>query len=329
MKQLFVIGLTAVSALALGREVSTYSVELNIESAGNLVSRSHRGQVSIGSGWSCEAKAALNTEVYLKDFKGEARRVAASQPQPTGYSLLANPIFQTTFSRNSGAPQAQAMDLGEYCEECHTESYVTTDANGNMQTTYYTVCSNAHLKWSCPLAESASEIGRSIEVSCKLVGESLGYSVPRAKLKYLHRETMKARFVLLQKSEQFDVDLCQGRTRNKAVLSLRQGVGGHRGEDDFRFLVQVGNETPIQIKSKTGILNHDIAICPNETKVRVKVWAYEKDLFFDDKYLPVDRNGVEFNLADGSQEREIELKRRSFTGATPRKHIVSVGLTLP
>jgi hypothetical protein len=155
-----------------------------------------------------------------------------------------------------------------------------------------------------------------ILISSVTMGREVGTYSNEA-LRLLRRESKVARF---------DADLCQGRTENRSILSLRQGSQGYEGEDDSLFLVKIGDEKPVEILTKQGTLNHAIVVCPEDSSVKVKVWAYEKDLLIDGQSLAEDPRAFEFTLEGGRQERKIS---KSYVGPRPRKSTVTVAFEGP
>lgn len=322
-----VLVILSVASTAFGRDMAVYTVRAGIPGTGNLTG-DKPGLAYLGGGWKCWAEASIESEKVVKDYQGQPTTIRSSVPIPLDYSLMVSPSVETTANVEVGQEGPVALVIGEVCLECHT-TYYTTYSNGKSERHSRTDCSRDSLQWTCPIGRDRHADGSLTNLDCRLTYEDMSRSRPSAYLKKLKDAGMKASITQKDSGDRVELDLCKGRTENRSVVRLRQGTGGHKGENDFVFVVKLGDERPIELKSHNGILDYDISFCPYDPTVNVKVSAYENDVFFDDRYVPVKQGGIDFLLAGGNQSAEVELQRKSYFGYTPKKSVVTVDFQGP
>jgi hypothetical protein len=285
-------------------------------------------------GWSCSGSESIEFTELLADHKGRPKRVPKKVDSQFKYSLfnLGAPTV-SEFNRDMNVEDPRlSMSLREYCTKTTGHWETTTNSRGETKEEYVTETQTAWMDWQCDTSNLPTRAGQAVYSQCTPYNSYFGdFGLESLLINMFRQKTFSLTLELKNIQEKYTRDLCQGSRENRVVISLKQGAGGHLGEDDFVFHVVIDGKHKFDIKNDSGILNEEIAYCGAGDTVTVEVDATEEDLFFDDEYKSSDaallvRKSREAG-ARGSFQK-IELSRKTYFGEvfTDKKSEVEVSL---
>jgi hypothetical protein len=231
----------------------------------------------------------------------------------------------------ASAPNDRKLELYEHCRYSETEVYSCPDSNGGTTTCTRTNDYDAILGWKCDF-KGLAEVAKTEKMSCQFEMPKLDYRFQRGGLSQalVNKVAATNKFELavetktLEKKASATVMRVNG--GRKVWVRLLEGVTGHMGENDFEYQIDLDGEK-LTAKIPDGQLNYDIEYHTNAQSVNVAVSAVERDLIFDDYYVP--QNRLTLTTKPPGNTGKIALKRRTYFGEwfTSKDHQVTVIVT--
>jgi hypothetical protein len=288
--------------------------------------------------WSCTAKVITIHKDGVFDHKSQFKQIQSSREQTFDLSSLESKGVPVSFDKDMRNQSSVEIMI---TEDCH-KSVHPTDANGNWAKdkngNLIEFTGTLHVEWPCNVSAMPKEAGKTSAMKCgQGVHRGNGETdslLQEAKNLYASKpESFGGSIKLNQIKEQFTQKLCPASAPDPVIIQLSQGTGGHLGEDDFVFHVEIDGQHKFDIQSDSGLLNDDIAYC-GPGPYQVKITATEKDLIWDDQYTGKGTHGndsVTVNRNFPGQYGKIHLMRDTILGEmmTDQKHEISVVVVDP
>jgi hypothetical protein len=279
-------------------------------------------------GWSCTGSQEIRYYEPMLDHKGREKEVEqkSGKSYTNSVFMMNNPVM-TTFEHNMKVADPRlSMEVRENCSktEYYTEPerYTTYDSDGRSHTHSRNVrksrTRNAWMSWTCDTSNLPQYEGRSKRSTCEPNTSNFNdTSDLESLLVTLFRQK---KFKLTLKLDRIDEQFlrsfnCEGNQKDRVVIGLKQGVGGHVGENDFVFHVSVDDRRyTFDRKTGSGLLDDEIEYCGAGKQVKVEVAATEKDLIFDDQYKPESAALFTRSESQPVQSQSIRFKRKTYFG---------------
>lgn len=228
----------------------------------------------------------------------------------------------------ASAPNKRQLEFYEHCK--YTEVTTTSCSDGKGGTTTCTQEDDDYLDlgWTCDFPGIA-EVGKTQKLQCKL-------DAPRIQSRFRRRGLNQDLVKKVAAENQFELAVETKAVEKKASdtvvkvnggrkvwVRLLEGVTGHDGENDFEYMIDLDGER-LTAKVPDGQLNYDIEYHTNAKSVHVGVSAVERDLIFDDHYVP--QNSLDLTTKAPGNTGKITLKRSTWFGEwfTYKDHQVTV-----
>lgn len=331
MKRIILCQTLALSLLPYvgeAKSVGHYSVAVRTNAMNELADLAN----AVG-GWKCHASSSVKFTERLPDNQGRMKDVprAYSHDFSAYRSDTKNELqIEKNMSRsdeNLGVSLSQTCSreepvvaFREVCTPstdgtnyCYQEPYTTTETK------------TVHMSWDCDFRNDLpTRPGQTASRVCHPKDNSFaGYlDLERIFMKALNGKEIRVDARLDRVEEQYFRNFCGPTDKNKVVLQLSQGLGGHSGEDDFVLRGKIDGKHEFELPSKSGIIDEEIAYCGGGDQIKVDLEGKELDLFWDDEYVPV--NSLALSRSGASSVGQVNMKRKSYTGATDRDHAVVV-----
>ena len=335
MRGLLVLTLMAsnLTSFAWAKEVGTYHIDFE---GRNKTGGSAVDWGALLLGWTCWTKSSIRFSELLPDHHGRMKLTPRDINQKhSDFNFVTHPHLSAEFDRDMDiSKDAARLDtkITEHCSKPFSDK-------------------DLYIEWTCPIATLPDanaikqeapcdtrmhwvDIGSSSRRHSRSWGEALVKTAIDAaetiSLAMLKEKEVTATVALMGKNEFFLKDYCDGATEeekaHRQVIQIIQGVGGHWGEDDFRFTVQIGNKPPFEFDRRSSVLHEEIAYCGSDDPIEVKISAIERDLIFDDKYVPEKPEGISLSQKLGRTDGTILLRRKTWFMKDYRENEIKVQL---
>jgi hypothetical protein len=286
------------------------------------------------NGWHCHAVSSVTYSEERIDHHGARKLVPQKSTSDLTFSLISSPRVSGIFQRDMSIARNDVVaSIGEQCWRTVDKPSICTryvDGNAEQYACIETVREDASLFWNCEFPNLPAEIGQTTLQNCSKMPMPIGTSTSAYLMMGLKLKDFRATMRLEKVEEVFRARLCSSdQPAARYLIQLQGGVGGHVGEDDFRFRVSVNGQAVPEFRVNSGLLNEEILYCADrdEQSLRIKVGAIEKDLFFDDVYTSADEPiSVESSAGSSVDPRILKIRRDTYLGEwfTDRNHEIRV-----
>jgi hypothetical protein len=324
--------LTAFPLASHASSIGNYDIAVDI--------RSNQG-LDIGmalGGWDCHTSSNVTFTERLPDHKGRMKDIPREisskwnghmfdQSNKHNFPVERN-MARADDKLNVRVSQSCRKEISEiayrdvYCKRANGTEYICDE---EAYETTRTLSFYKH--WKCEFKNDLpTQVGSAKAHYCQPDGnESFGLDgdLERMLLQHLSQKEIIVKARLNDVKEKYVADFCdRSNVKNKMVIQLSQGVGGHMGEDDFIVKAKI-DDKQVDIPLTSGILDHEIAYCPDRDDVRINISAVEDDMVWDDEYKP-EQEGLRLTREGTDSNAIVRLKRHSYTGATDTDHNILV-----
>lgn len=300
-------------------------------------------------GWECSASANATFREDLLNYKGQLEPVVLNTSSRYNSSTVwqGRPSARLQFTRNSSNQNPRLnVSFTESCSknETYTEWEDVIGKDGLPVKDRYgrpvrhlvekTRTKTLSKEWTCEVNRFHMQTGRHNRFACQTDSNSWGQwgDFEAHLVTRLRKMQIVVDLALDSQEEKYAFNNCGNRRDGAYLLRLRGGVGGHMGENDFKFNFTLDSDTSFELRSPTGHISEDVLYCPkndNVSSVKLDASAVEDDAFFDDVYVP-QGGSLALSTSDRNFTANLLLRRKTYFGQafTPRESNIKIEATL-
>lgn len=327
MKYFFLLMMfVAVSAEA--KRVGHYNVNVDVDSINNSDFQQYL------FGWNCRTSSGVRFMEQLPDHKGRLKDVQRTYSSDSNFGSQTNHELKIEKNLDRTGDRLD-VDVSQTCSKdfpaiAYRQVGCKTDKNGNVygcrREAYETTeTKTIRMNWECDfpsrLPERKGEFSRQ---ACVAKDRSFGdlHELEAQFLRLLNRKKIFVTAKLDRVEETFRESFCSANDPNRVVINLSQGLDGHAGEDDFAVRVKIDGKHTLEIPTESGLLDDDIVVCGAGDTIKVEISGVEKDLIWDDEYVP--KKTLYLSRSGADAQGTVPMSRKSYTGATDREQGIVV-----
>lgn len=303
------------SPLAHSKVVQHLALQVTPENPAKPADYSQRG-------WSCRDTQSVSLFETVANYDGAWAEKPVSIRKDGNVSRVARDMNRFNHRFEFSGNETCSRDYTVYREVEEEETLPNGKTRKVRRTRSFTETETASIDWKCrPLAQFPTEPGttRGLNDFCAMSYKMSGHNADngarsKAAFKpYFEGKKIRVQLWAEKYDEQYAYSNCSGHPAHMRIITITQGVGGHMGENDFKFNVMINGEKA-EIPSADGLINADLAYCDSSGRagpVTVGISAVEEDLLFNDEYVP---NGVA-NLDPSTPQtanKTLTLTRQKF-----------------
>jgi hypothetical protein len=329
--------------------------------ADNAIGNNDSNIVAALAGLNCTSANEISYSETHKDYRGQEQEVTEAHHSSWGSTLLRNPDLDMQFDADMSANAHTKIVI---TENCHFDPTVLNSLGkvlgrlGNEALGYGSKhhgkginVPKAHedfatMTWECDLEGTLPrDVGVPRATDCHSTNVAFPLGMQEVMINLIRDKKIHATFTLENKREKFTKNFCGDNLRDRLIIHLGGGIGGHSTEHSFVFHVEVKNERTGEKHafdinthdpaSDSGTLNDDIAYCGSQGKrdpVSVTVTANTDHALFPNRpYFGRDGSeSVTFHLGQrsGDQSQDIQLYRNTAWGNRTDKYNSNIEVTV-
>jgi hypothetical protein len=361
-RRLALAGILCVCLPAAAQISGHYDVHVT---ADNSLGGDNSNIVSALAGLHCTSSDEIRYKETHRDYRGQDQEVTEAHHSTWGSTLLRNPDLNMQFDADMSANSHTQIVVTESCYfdptvinalgrilgKLGNQALGTSGHSGHHHKHSGGVSvPQAHddyatMTWECDLDRPLPrDVGAPVSTDCRSTNVSFPFTFEQALINYVRDKRIRATFTLQNKKEKFAKNFCGENLRDRLILHLGGGVGGHSTEHAFVFHVVIentrtGDKHDFDIATNdpsndSGTLNDDIAYCGSEGKrdpIRVTVTARtDHSLFPNRNYFG--RDGSEsvtfYPGQGGDQSQDVRLYRNTAWGHRTERYNSDVEVTV-
>lgn len=278
------------SPLAHSKVVQHLALQVTAENPAKPADYSQRG-------WSCSDSQNISLFETVANYDGAWAEKPVSIRKDGNVNRVARDMNRFNHRFEISGNETCSRDYRVLRTVTETEYDTKGNPRQVTRTKYVTETETASIDWKCrPLAQFPTEPGttRGLNDFCAMSYKMNGHNADdgarsKAAFKpYFEGKKIRVQLWAEKYDEQYAYSNCSGHPAHMRIITITQGVGGHVGENDFKFNVMINGEKA-EIPSADGLINADLAYCDpsgRASPVTVGISAVEEDLLFNDEYVP-------------------------------------------